>query len=91
MKSKKKTTTLSQDDSPRKQLELIYAGEIRRLFNRFPKNGGLSDEDVRRLVELTKGIKELEAIPDRTFVPKEIKDATTDELMEIVRSGQTRA
>lgn len=77
-------------ETPRKQLELIYAGEIQRLFTRFPRKGGLSDEDIKRLVELTKGLKELDALPDPKPISKRVKDASSQELMEIVRNAQDR-
>jgi hypothetical protein len=68
------------------KLRLIYSVEISKLCDIVERGEReLSEKEIKRLTELTKGIKELEAIPEFKPRNKEVSEFSTVELMELAR------
>lgn len=72
------------------QLKIIYHAEIQRLLTACEKRP-LSDKEVRRLVELTRGVKDLEGLPDQhRDADRQAQPLSVEELLQVVSHEQQR-
>lgn len=81
-----------EDQPAKEQLRLFFAGEAARLWHKFQRYNGEKEiplEDVKRAVDVARGLKEIESIPTIRRTDKEIASKSTEELLSEIEKGKS--